>query len=66
MEWAFEDSGGNVVSLYDWKSTSLYSSGLPNPDVLRCSPFPHQFHIGGHSFEAAHNLAEWLKSEGEV
>ena len=63
MEWALEDKEGNVLSLYDWKSTSLYSSGLPTPDVLRRSPFPHQFHIGGRSYEAAHTLAEWLKSE---
>jgi len=64
MEWAFKDEEGNVVSLYDWKSTSLYSSGLPNPDVLGCSPFPHRFHVGGKSYEVAHKFADWLLSEG--
>ena len=64
MEWAFEDEEGNAVSLYDWKSTSLYSPELPLPGTVRNSDLPHRFHIGGKNYEVAHKFADWLLSEG--
>ena len=63
MEWLFEDGEGNVVTLYDWKSTKLYSPELPSADILRVSPFMHEFHIGAHSSTVGHAFADWLVGE---
>ena len=60
MEWAFEDKEGNVVSLYDWKSTSLYSPELPPPDVLLMSQRPYTFHVGAHDYNTAMKFVDWL------
>ena len=60
MEWLFEDEEGEVVTLYDWKSTSLYSPELPNPEVLKCSVHPHTFHVGSDNYDAAMKFVDWL------
>jgi hypothetical protein len=60
MEWLFEDEDGEVVTLYDWKSTSLYSPELPNPDSLKFSAHPHSFHVGAHSYTAAMKFVDWV------
>ena len=64
MEWLFEDEEGNVVSLYDWKSTNLYSSELPSPDVLLASPVSYEFHIGAHDYQTAQKFSDWLLVKG--
>ena len=60
MEWLFEDEDGNVVALYDWKSTHLYDPCLPPADILRVSPLLHEFHVGARSSEVAQKFVEWL------
>jgi hypothetical protein len=60
MEWLFEDEEGNIISLYDWKSTSLYDESLPSPQAARLQDTPYEFHVGSRSYEAAHNFVEWL------
>lgn len=63
MEWLFEGEDGNVVTLYDWKSTHLYDPCLPPADILRVSPLIHEFHVGSHNYETASNFVEWLLKE---
>lgn len=47
-QWTFHDpSTGAVFTLYDWKSTSLYSSDLPSVTEFRSSSTPAIFNIGG-------------------
>jgi hypothetical protein len=61
-EWVFESEEGDVVTLYDWKETSLYDSGLPSVEEFRtrnniC------FHVGANSGMVAHDFIEWLESQ---
>lgn len=46
-EWVFEDDKGNVFTLYDWKSTDLYDTGLPTVSQFRLQDSA-EFNIGGH------------------
>lgn len=64
MEWLFEDEDGNVVALYDWKSTSLYDEGLPSPELVRSQSTPLEFHIGSRSYDVAQKFLEWLNLGG--
>ena len=61
-EWTFVDPKGNVVTLYDWKSTSLYDSDYPSIETFRASPRA-TFNIGGNSPEAAINFSNWLHTK---
>jgi len=36
-EWWLTGPHGTVVTIYDWKMTSMYSPGLPPPSALRTS-----------------------------
>ena len=60
MEWLFEDDEGDVITIYDWKSTSLYSPELPPPDVLLMSQRPYTFHVGAHDYNTAMKFVDWL------
>lgn len=62
MEWLFEDSEGNVYTLYDWKETSLYDYGLPHPFEVANRPLVN-FHIGGHRGTNVAEFGKWLKSQ---
>lgn len=48
-EYIFEDKeSGEVFTLYDWKSTSLYDNcGGPDPDTFWKSDEVYNFHVGG-------------------
>lgn len=55
-EWTLTDSDGNVVTLYDWKSTELYDPDYPSVSQFRRDPNPQEFNIGGCDFAAAENF----------
>ena len=65
MEWLFEDEEGNVVTLYDWKSTSLYEEGLPSPVSVINSVHPLHLHVGAHDYQTAVKFVDWLLLQGE-
>lgn len=46
-DWIFESNKGDVFTIYDWKSTSLYDSSLPSVDEFRRSPAIVTFSVGG-------------------
>lgn len=46
-DWIFESKAGDVFTIYDWKSTSLYDSSLPSVDEFRRSPAIVTFSVGG-------------------
>lgn len=57
LEWrlTFDWVGGkNVVTIYDWKETSLYDAELPSPaEFLESTKTtPYSWHVGGHSSSA--------------
>lgn len=61
-EWVFTSEDGDVVTLYDWKETSLYDSGLPSVEEFRtrnniC------FHVGANSGMAAYDFIAWLEEK---
>ena len=59
-EWTLTDSDGNVVTLYDWKSTELYDDSLPSVLQFRRNPDEQEFNIGGRYFHAAENFRNSL------
>ena len=61
-EWTLTDSDGNVVTLYDWKSTELYDDSLPSVRQFRRNPDEQEFNIGGHDRAAADNFRKTLET----
>jgi hypothetical protein len=63
-EYTFENEAGEVFTLYDWKSTSLYDDdfGSPSPGAFWRQASPQQFNIGGRT--NAFDFVDWL--EGKV
>ena len=61
-EWVMQDSEGNIVTVYDWKSTRLYDNdkSLPTVRQFRAEKYPVQFNIGGHCAIAAENFRHYL------
>lgn len=59
-EWIFEDTEtGEVFTLYDWKSTSLYSDSLPSVSEFRESG-PVTFNIGSRSTRDSVEKFKWF------
>lgn len=63
MEYTFVGEDGSVVTLYDWKETSLYDEDYPHPSEFRASTRAQEFHIGGHSSRAATLFHRWLHDQ---
>lgn len=61
-EWIFESENGDVVTLYDWKSTNLYEETLPTVEEFRQLPKSY-FNIGAHSQEVADAFYIWLVNQ---
>lgn len=59
-EWIFEDSNGNIVTLYDYKETYLYNRNYPSVDEFRKKE-SYQWHIGAKSGEAAKQFINYLE-----
>lgn len=63
-EWVIvEENSGAVLTIYDWKSTSMYSGELPTPEQFWSAPLVH-LHIGHDKkhLAVAHQLAATLLS----
>lgn len=60
-EWAFINREGDVVTIYDWKATSLYDEDLPTPEEFRAQGYPSTFSIGGHTAVAAETFRHELQ-----
>lgn len=56
-EWSFTD-GTNVFTVYDWKSTSLYSEICQKPEKLWASDEPYEFHVGG--YVCSDSFVNWI------
>jgi hypothetical protein len=59
MEWTLKDEEGNIVSIYDWKSTNLYDSSLPSPEEIQ-ELDSFDWHIGARNKEDATNLIGYI------
>lgn len=59
-EWYFSDDKGNAFTVYDWKMTDLYDSGLMSVKEFRQLD-EYKFHIGGNA--DATDFIDWLKGE---
>lgn len=58
--YIFKDWGDNIITLYDYKCTSLYDSSYLGPEELWSSDEPWDFHIGAHTSEIAERFAAIL------
>ena len=54
-KWILEDVYGNVVTIYDYKATELYSKELPTVEEFRELP-EYEWHVGSKNKEVAQNL----------
>ena len=63
MEFVFVSPDGDVVTLYDWKATSLYGGTRTTPRMLRAQTRPFEFHVGGHRDAPTAAFIAWLKTE---
>jgi hypothetical protein len=61
-EWSFTDSNGLVVTVYDYKETSLYDSGYPTVEEFRTLP-SYEWHIGAQDRVTAERFKRWLENE---
>jgi hypothetical protein len=48
-QYRFETPNGGLITLYDWKSTSLYDPDYPDPEEIWSSDKPFEFNVGGDS-----------------
>lgn len=62
-EWVLQDDEGNIVTLYDWKSTNLYDPDYPSVAEFRDSMEFQEFHVGGHNLMAARAFVQALNRE---
>ncbi len=60
-EYILESISGNVASIYEYKSTSLYDPMNPDPKVFWDSDIPYRFHIGAHSENVALLCKEFVE-----
>lgn len=58
--WAFR-KGELIFTVYDWKATSPYESGMWTPDELWSSWEPFPLHIGSKEPATDKNVAEFAK-----
>ena len=58
-EWVLQDGHGEVVTIYDYKSTELYDEILPSVEEFR-SYERQRFHIGSSKKEAAARFLDAL------
>jgi len=58
-EYTFRGEDGEVWTLYDWKSTTLYAPDGIHPDELWASDEVFEFHVGGNA--PASDFIDWLK-----
>lgn len=61
-EWVFESDAGDVFTVYDYKETSLYDTGLPSVAVFRTQP-EYEWHIGARDKISAQLFKAWLQSQ---
>jgi len=61
--WTIVSEDGDVITLYDWKSTNRYAEGLPSVEAFRSSPIPQEFNIGARSLMVALEFKEALEKE---
>ena len=60
-EYLFTDDDGNVFTLYAYKATSLYDSGLPDPDAFWRQRSAQEFSIGGTT--SPDKFIQWLSKQ---
>lgn len=61
-EWVFVSEKGDVVTLYDWKSTNLYDDDLPSVEEFR-ELDQYKFHIGAKDKATALNFQDWFMAQ---
>ena len=69
--YTFTDDLGNVYTVYDWKSTTLYNDQeldgkevtLPTPDEFWANDHFADFSIGGHDACDVEAFSNWLAVE---
>jgi hypothetical protein len=61
-EWSFESENGDVVTLYDWKSTHLYDCDYPTVSQFR-DQSSAEFNIGGTDKTVAAQFKAWLTAQ---
>lgn len=60
-EYVFIDEDTDrVVTIYDWKATSLYDSYEQTPKELWKTRYPFEFHIGATEKQTALKFKNWL------
>ena len=66
-EWCFEEQdSGAVITLYDYKETSAYSSGYPSVDDFKTGKFAIEYHIGAKSPDTARRFEQFLREKLEL
>ena len=64
IEWNLEDNKGRVLTIYDYKETSLYDSTYPTPEefLLSIKETPYSWHIGAGDQESAEALKNYIEN----
>jgi len=64
-EWVLEDEEGNIITIYDYKETNLYSQGYPSVDQFRKMK-SYQWHIGAFTNTSVELLVKMIENEKEL
>ena len=56
--WNFRADDGDVVTLYDWKSTDLYDADRPSLKEFRSGV--NEYNVAGYSEESCEDFLEWF------
>lgn len=62
-QWVFVSGEGDVFTVYDWKETELYDSGLPSVKKFRESKEPSTFNVGGRYGSDYVSFINWLRKK---
>jgi len=60
--WTFESTGGEIVTLYDWKMTDEYMADLMSIVKFRKLEF-YNWHVAAKNYSAASQFMWWLNGK---
>lgn len=61
-EWTFTGPNDEVFTIYDWKETNLYDSGLPSVEEFRARSSA-EFHVGHKRGADVLGFVDWVNSK---
>lgn len=62
-EWILKNDNGDVITIYDWKSTTLYDHDCPTVDEFRTNGEEFVFNVGSNDSNTFDKFETFIKSK---